>query len=93
MQRNCQGGLAPPDRGHRSHDLSLAFGRAWLGLLAGVGFTVALFITQLAFTDPTLIDQGKIGILVASFAAGVLGWLFLRISTKETEETWETPPG
>lgn len=49
------------------------------GLLAGIGFTVALFITQLAFTDQALVDQGKIGILSASLLAGILGYLFLRL--------------
>ncbi|MGD2067302.1 MAG: Na+/H+ antiporter NhaA [Gemmatimonadota bacterium] len=53
---------------------------AGTGLLAGIGFTVALFITQLAFTDPVLVDQGKIGILGASILAGVVGYLFLRLS-------------
>ncbi len=48
-----------------------------IGLLGGVGFTVSLFITGLAFDDPILIDEGKIGILAASFTAGLLGFLYL----------------
>lgn len=48
-----------------------------VGLLGGVGFTVSLFITGLAFDNPVLIDEGKIGILVASFTAGVIGFLYL----------------
>jgi NhaA family Na+:H+ antiporter len=59
---------------------------AGTGLLAGIGFTVALFITQLAFDDPVLVDQGKIGILVASVVAGVLGYLFLRMAAPLEEE-------
>ncbi|UCE87918.1 MAG: Na+/H+ antiporter NhaA [Deltaproteobacteria bacterium] len=43
------------------------------GLLAGIGFTVALFITSLAFEDPSFTDGAKVGILCASAAAGVLG--------------------
>jgi len=44
-----------------------------VGILAGVGFTVSLFINELAFSSQEPIDQGKIGILAASVAAGVLG--------------------
>jgi NhaA family Na+:H+ antiporter len=49
-----------------------------LGLLAGIGFTVALFITGLAFDDPQRIDEARIGILTASTIAGVVGFIFLR---------------
>jgi NhaA family Na+:H+ antiporter len=45
--------------------------------LAGVGFTVALFVTDLAVTDRAAQDQAKVGILVASAAAAALGWLLL----------------
>jgi NhaA family Na+:H+ antiporter len=46
---------------------------AGMGILAGIGFTVALFISELAFhgTDPT--DQANAGILVASLCAGLAG--------------------
>jgi NhaA family Na+:H+ antiporter len=57
-----------------------------VGLLAGIGFTVALFITGLAFTDPVLVDQGKIGILGASLVAGILGYTFLWSASRETAE-------
>lgn len=50
--------------------------------LAGIGFTVALFIGDLAFTDHTIIDLSKIGIFTGSIIAGVLGYLILR-STPE----------
>ena len=43
-----------------------------LGVVAGVGFTMALFIAQLAFADAQLLAAAKLGILVASGAAGVL---------------------
>ena len=49
-----------------------------LGLLAGVGFTMSLFITALAFTDSQMIDQSKYGILLASLGAAILGVLTLR---------------
>lgn len=44
-----------------------------LGLVAGVGFTMAIFIAQLAFTEPSLVASAKLGILVASGLAVVLG--------------------
>lgn len=47
------------------------------GCLSGIGFTMSIFISELAFTDDALIDQAKIGILAASFAAGVLGVIIL----------------
>ena len=49
-----------------------------VGFLAGIGFTMSLFITGLAFaTNPHLIDVAKIGILLASLIAGVTGVLIL----------------
>jgi NhaA family Na+:H+ antiporter len=47
------------------------------GCLAGIGFTMSLFITELAFADPTLVVAAKIGILVASLTSGVLGLVLL----------------
>jgi NhaA family Na+:H+ antiporter len=43
--------------------------------LAGIGFTVALFVADLAFTDRAAQDEAKVGILAASAAAAALGWL------------------
>ena len=48
--------------------------------LSGVGFTVALFITELALDDPVLIVDAKIGILTGSLTAGVVGWLIFRLA-------------
>ena len=48
-----------------------------LGAVAGIGFTVALFVTSLAFRDPTLIDLAKVGIYAGSLIAGVLGFALL----------------
>ncbi len=42
-----------------------------LGVVAGVGFTMALFIAQLAFTDPSLLAGAKLGVLVASCIAAI----------------------
>jgi NhaA family Na+:H+ antiporter len=43
------------------------------GLIAGVGFTVSIFITDLAYADPVLIERAKIGILAGSVAMALLG--------------------
>jgi NhaA family Na+:H+ antiporter len=45
--------------------------------LAGIGFTVSLFITELAFADPSLTQAAKIGVLGGSAAAAVIGSLIL----------------
>jgi NhaA family Na+:H+ antiporter len=54
-----------------------------VAVIAGIGFTVALFIAGLAFPDPGLLDQAKIGILLGSLASGVVGCLILRFSAPE----------
>ncbi len=47
------------------------------GCLAGIGFTMSLFVTDLAFDDPVVITAAKIGILVASLTSGIVGFLIL----------------
>ncbi len=48
-------------------------------LLAGIGFTMSLFITELAFPGSGAeVDAAKVGILAASLAAGIVGYLWLR---------------
>jgi Na+:H+ antiporter, NhaA family len=51
------------------------YGASWL---AGIGFTMSLFITDLAFSEGSLVEAAKLGILVASLIAGVVGWTILR---------------
>jgi NhaA family Na+:H+ antiporter len=48
-----------------------------LAAMAGIGFTVSLFITGLAFDDPLIADEARIGILAASTIAAVIGTLIL----------------
>ncbi|MCH7724541.1 MAG: Na+/H+ antiporter NhaA [Bacteroidetes bacterium] len=55
------------------------------GILAGIGFTMSLFIAGLAFTDDSLLNLAKIGILTASLIAGVVGYLFLKASLSKTD--------
>lgn len=50
-----------------------ASGIALVGIVGGIGFTMSLFIAQLAFTDRALLDTAKLGILVGSALAMVLG--------------------
>jgi Na+:H+ antiporter, NhaA family len=48
------------------------------GFLAGIGFTMSLFIAMLAFDDPALVDAAKRGIIAGSLLAGVAGAVMLR---------------
>lgn len=57
-------------------------GATWRLLLAvaclgGIGFTMSLFVDALAYTEPDLVDRGKIAILMGSMAAAVLGCLLI----------------
>lgn len=55
--------------------------------VAGIGFTVALFIDGLAFSDPLLADRAKLGIFAGSILAGVLGYLVLRLAPEPSGES------
>ena len=58
-----------------------------VGFLAGIGFTMSIFITLLAFDDVALVNSSKIAILIGSVISGVLGILFLNkvLKTKAIE--------
>jgi NhaA family Na+:H+ antiporter len=58
-------------------------GIAGVGVLAGVGFTVALFISGLSFADESLVATAKVAILAASLAAGTISYFYLRFSLKD----------
>jgi NhaA family Na+:H+ antiporter len=49
-----------------------------VGFLAGIGFTMSLFIASLGFGESALLDAAKTGILLASLVAGTMGYLLLR---------------
>ncbi|MCC5939503.1 MAG: Na+/H+ antiporter NhaA [Lunatimonas sp.] len=53
-----------------------------ISLLAAIGFTMSLFINSLAFDDPTMIGQAKMGILMASLVSGFAGYLILKKAIK-----------
>ncbi|HWO93992.1 MAG TPA: Na+/H+ antiporter NhaA [Dehalococcoidia bacterium] len=57
-----------------------------VAMLAGVGFTVSLFITELAFTDAELVGDAKIGILGASAIAGAAGFAYLWMVAERAPE-------
>jgi NhaA family Na+:H+ antiporter len=58
---------------------------AGVSLLAGIGFTVAIFIAGLAYDDALLVEEAKIGILFASVLAAILGYTVLRIALNRRE--------
>ena len=60
--------------------MSQLFGVAFLG---GIGFTMSIFVADLAFINtPELIFQAKIGVLAASLFAGLFGYFFLKFASK-----------
>jgi NhaA family Na+:H+ antiporter len=70
--------------GVRSGLMSLPAGIGWrhihgVACIAGIGFTMSLFIANLAFGEGQLLDDAKIGIFSASLLAGVLGYVLLRV--------------
>lgn len=56
------------------------------GFLGGIGFTMSIFISMLAFRDSGTVNNSKIAILIASLVAGSIGFLLLKASLKEPIE-------
>lgn len=56
-----------------------------LGILGGIGFTMSIFIDNLAFSEPHLVNAGKLAILVTSFLAACLGIAALYLTTDKTK--------
>jgi NhaA family Na+:H+ antiporter len=54
-----------------------------VGILGGIGFTMSIFVTLLAFDSPTLINNGKLAILFSSLVAGLIGYTWLSFSLKD----------
>lgn len=73
---------------------SLPEGVNWLqlagaGVLAGIGFTMSIFITLLAFDKADVIQYSKIAILLASLVAGIIGFVFIKQATKSSPQSEE----
>jgi Na+:H+ antiporter, NhaA family len=79
LLRRLRWGTLPADMHHREI--------AGVAALGGIGFTVSLFITDLAFTDAALIGQAKVGILAASTIAAVAGTVLLLTAPAGTGAT------
>ncbi len=62
------------------------------GLLGGIGFTMSIFITNLAFTDSNIINNSKMAILLASLTAGIIGFGWLKLFGKSEETVEENVP-
>jgi NhaA family Na+:H+ antiporter len=72
----------------RSKIAEMAGGLTWagiagVGILAGLGFTVALFISGLSFEDEAIVATAKVAVLAASLAAGAIGYFVLRFTLKD----------
>jgi NhaA family Na+:H+ antiporter len=62
--------------------------------LAGIGFTMSMFVSQLAFSDPENLDRAKVGILCASVVAAALGAAVLGVllPRQKVQPTVTVPP-
>ncbi len=60
-------------------------------LLCGIGFTMSLFIGALAFDDPLLVEEVKLGVLAGSICSAVAGFLVLRVGSRPPGSRVATP--
>lgn len=72
----------------KSRLCSLPTGVRWkellgVGMLGGIGFTMSIFITLLAFSDDHHINESKLMILLASLASGIIGYTWLNFVLKK----------
>ncbi len=58
-----------------------------VAILGGIGFTMSLFISNLAYTEPLMLDAAKLGVLTGSFFASIIGYVFLAYLLPRNEET------
>ncbi len=61
-------------------------------MLGGIGFTMSLFIAELAFAERSLLPLAKLGILAGSLLSGILGYLLLRHALRNATPIPDTPP-
>jgi len=60
-----------------------------VGFLGGIGFTMSIFITLLAFDDQTIINNAKFVYPISSLVAGLIGFLILRLTLKPVTDDEE----
>jgi NhaA family Na+:H+ antiporter len=82
---------------HRLGFATLPEGVSWFHIaaaaaVAGIGFTVSIFIASLAFSDPHLVAEAKIGVLAASLLATILGAGILRVAGRPQSPSTPAPP-
>lgn len=70
---------------------SLPYGVTWMHIygvscLAGIGFTMSLFIGGLSFGDPELMNQVRVGVLSGSILSGIIGYIVLSFVAQSAEE-------
>ncbi len=71
--------------------VSLPKGITWydilsMGFIAGIGFTMSIFITQLAFSEEVIVQSSKMMILIASCCAGIIGYLLFYFKRKNPQQ-------
>ena len=54
-----------------------------MAVLTGIGFTMSLFIGTLAYDDPDILAQVRLGVLVASFLSAIMGFIILKLATRK----------
>ncbi len=64
---------------------------AGVACVAGIGFTMSIFIASLAFPTPALLTEAKLGIFAASLLAGVLGAAVIALATRRAPRAAEVP--
>jgi len=52
------------------------------GIIGGIGFTISIFISTLAFNDAFIQTVAKVAVMIASLVAAVVGFLYLRLLNK-----------
>ena len=62
-----------------------------IGILGGIGFTMSIFITLIAFDNQSIVNHSKIAILLASLIAGIVGFIWLKLTLKTVISNDELP--